>query len=79
MDSLSSLKNKTVVITCASSGLGRSISILVSQMNGREVMIARNEERLKETRNMLEGQNKVQRISNDGKVDDSLSNFAKSP
>lgn len=55
MTSPFSLENKTIVVTGASSGLGRSISTLISKMGGKVVMIARNEERLKETFNMMEG------------------------
>lgn len=50
-----SLENKTIVVTGASSGLGRSISISISKMKGKVVMIARDEERLEETSNMLDG------------------------
>jgi len=50
-----SLKLKTIVVTGASSGLGRNISIAISKMGAKVIMIARNEDRLKETLKLLEG------------------------
>ena len=44
-----SLKNKNIVITGASSGIGRQCAISCSQMGANVVLIARNEQRLKET------------------------------
>jgi len=48
------LKGKNIVITGASSGIGRQCAISCSQMGASLVLIARNEERLKETYNNLE-------------------------
>lgn len=44
-----SLSGKTIIITGASSGIGRQCSIDCSKMGATVVLIARNEDRLKET------------------------------
>ena len=44
-----SLKGKTILVTGASSGIGRSIAIECSKMEASVLITARNEERLKET------------------------------
>lgn len=49
-----SLKNKNILITGASSGIGRQCAITFSQLGASVILIARNEERLKETYNRLE-------------------------
>ncbi len=46
---------RTVLVTGASSGLGRAISILVSRLGGRVVLVARSEQRLAETMSLLDG------------------------
>ncbi len=48
------LKGKNIVITGASSGIGRQCAISCSQMGANIILIARNEERLKETYDNLE-------------------------
>lgn len=50
-----SLKGKTVLITGASSGIGRETAIVCSKMGASVVITGRNEERLKETFDKLEG------------------------
>ena len=50
-----SLKDKTILITGASSGIGRQCAIDCSKMGAKVVMIARNEERLNETLRMMDG------------------------
>lgn len=52
-----SLSGKTILVTGASSGIGRAIAIEASKMNGRVVISGRNEERLNETLGMLDGGN----------------------
>lgn len=52
-----SLKNKTILITGASSGIGRQCAIDCSKMGAKVILIARNKERLKETHSMMEGSN----------------------
>lgn len=51
-----SLEGKTILITGASSGIGRATAIECSKMGATVVVTARNEERLKETLCALEGQ-----------------------
>ena len=46
---------KTILVTGASSGLGREISILLSQLGAKIVLIGRSETRLKETILLLSG------------------------
>ena len=53
---LFSLKGKIIIVTGASSGIGRQVAISCSQMGATVVLIARNEERLKETREQLSGE-----------------------
>ncbi|KZS41450.1 hypothetical protein AWE51_22365 [Aquimarina aggregata] len=55
MDTMFSLKEKTIVVTGASSGIGKCTSIAISKAGGRVVLIGRNEDRLIETFNKLEG------------------------
>lgn len=52
-----SLQNKTILVTGASSGIGRAIAIECSKMGANLVISARNEERLNETMTLLEGNN----------------------
>ena len=49
-----SLKNKNILITGASSGIGRQCAITFSQLGANVTLIARNKERLKETYNKLD-------------------------
>ena len=44
---------KKIIVTGASSGVGRETAILLSQMNAKVVMIARRENELKNTMSML--------------------------
>ena len=52
-----SLEGKTILVTGASSGIGRACAIECSKQGARCVISARNEERLQETFSDLEGQN----------------------
>lgn len=54
MNSVFSLTNKNIIITGASSGIGRQCAITFSQLGANIILIARNEERLKETFNKLD-------------------------
>jgi NAD(P)-dependent dehydrogenase (short-subunit alcohol dehydrogenase family) len=49
------LHEKTILVTGASSGIGRQVAISCSQMGARVVINGRNEERLQETFSQLEG------------------------
>jgi len=55
-----SLTGKTILVTGASSGIGRASAILCSQMGATLIITGRNKSRLSETYSMLEGQNHVQ-------------------
>ena len=50
------LENKTILVTGASSGIGRSTAIECSKLGARVIITARNEERLKETLAQMEGE-----------------------
>ncbi len=50
-----SLEGKTILITGASSGIGRSTAIECSRMGAKLCIAGRNQERLKSTFNLLEG------------------------
>lgn len=52
-----SLKNKIVLITGASSGIGKQCAISCSKMGARIILVARNEDRLKSVMAELEGDN----------------------
>lgn len=49
------MTGRTVLVTGASSGIGRDTSILLSQLGARLVLVARNAERLAETQARLSG------------------------
>lgn len=49
------LEGKNILVTGASSGIGRGICIDTSKMGATVHLVARNEERLKETREQMEG------------------------
>lgn len=55
-----SLIDKTLLITGASSGIGRSIAIVCSQMGANLIITGRNLVRLTETFDLLEGENHQQ-------------------
>ena len=49
-----SLIGKTILVTGASSGIGRAIAIESSKMGANIILTGRNEERLQETMSMLD-------------------------
>lgn len=51
-----SLENKNVLVTGASSGIGRAIAVACSKMGATVILSARNVERLNETMMMLQGE-----------------------
>ncbi|MEA4820809.1 MAG: SDR family oxidoreductase [Erysipelotrichales bacterium] len=51
-----SLQNKTILVTGASSGIGKAIAIECSKMRAKVIITGRNESRLKETYGLLEGE-----------------------
>ena len=67
-----SLEGKTILVTGASSGIGRATAIACSQMGAVVVVTGRNEPRLQETLDALEGsghQMIVADIANDDQLD----------
>ena len=50
-----SLEGKTILVTGASSGIGKATAIECSKMGAKLVVTGRNEERLNQTLSMLEG------------------------
>lgn len=51
-----SLENKTILITGASSGIGKQCALDCSKMGANVIMVARNDERLNETLSQMEGE-----------------------
>ena len=51
------LKNKNIVITGASSGLGKDASILLSKLNANICLIGRDKTRLEKTKSLMENAN----------------------
>ena len=67
-----SLEGKTILVTGASSGIGRATAIACSQMGAAVVVTGRNEQRLQETFDSLEGNSHqmiVADLSNDNQID----------
>lgn len=58
-----SLRNKTILVTGASSGIGKAIAIECSKMGARLIISGRNKARLQETFELLEGSNHEQLIA----------------
>ncbi len=54
-----SLKGKTILVTGASSGIGRAVAIECSHCGATLVLNARNEDRLNETLNLLDGEGHI--------------------
>lgn len=54
MNPIFNLNKKNIIITGASSGIGRQCAITFSQLGANVILIARNKERLKDTFNKLE-------------------------
>ena len=50
-----SLERKTILVTGASSGIGRGIAVACSKMGAVVIINGRNEEKLNETRSLMEG------------------------
>lgn len=50
-----SLEGKTILVTGASSGIGRGIAVTCSKMGAKVVVNGRNEQKLQETLSMMEG------------------------
>ena len=57
------LEGKTILVTGASSGIGRGIAIACSKMGATIVINGRNEQRLAETMKDLEGDNHMSLVA----------------
>lgn len=64
-----SLQGKTILVTGASSGIGRATAILCSKLGASVILTARNEERLLETISQMDGNNHRYIISDLSKQD----------
>lgn len=65
-----SLEGKTVLVTGASSGIGRGIAIECSKMGAKVVINGRNKERLQKTFDQLEGEGHIQIVADLSKQED---------
>lgn len=65
-----SLDNKTILITGASSGIGRSTSIVCSKLGASLVITARKSDALQQTYDQLEGSNNTQILADLSSEDD---------
>jgi len=65
-----SLEGKIILVTGASSGIGRTTAIECSKMGAKMVITARNEERLKETLAALEGEGHQMLLADLGNEED---------
>ena len=65
-----SLEGKTILVTGASSGIGRSIAIECSKMGANVIITGRNEARLEETKSMLSPGNHLSIIADLKSSDD---------
>jgi NAD(P)-dependent dehydrogenase (short-subunit alcohol dehydrogenase family) len=65
-----SLAGKTILVTGASSGIGKSTAIECSKLGATLIITARNEQRLAETLNQLEGSNHTMILADMTKEDD---------
>jgi NAD(P)-dependent dehydrogenase (short-subunit alcohol dehydrogenase family) len=64
------LEDKTILVTGASSGIGREIAIVCSKMGARLVISGRNEQRLDETLQKLTGSNHIKIVADMSKEND---------
>jgi NADP-dependent 3-hydroxy acid dehydrogenase YdfG len=58
-----SLENKTILVTGASSGIGRAVAVECARMGACVIATARNEQRLNETLQMMQNGNHAKHIS----------------
>ena len=65
-----SLEGKTVLVTGASSGIGRGIAVECSKMGAKVVINGRDKERLQKTFDQLEGEGHIQIVADLSKQED---------
>ena len=70
-----SLEGKTVLVTGASSGIGRGIAVECSKMGAKVVINGRNKERLQKTFDQLEGEGHIQIVA-DLSIQEAFQRFA---
>jgi len=58
-----SIENKTILVTGASSGIGRATAKICAEMGAKVIITARNEQRLDETFSLMNGRNHVKLIA----------------
>ena len=56
MNNPMSLTDRLILVTGASSGIGRATAVILSQLGARVILLARNEEKLQKTMELLEGE-----------------------
>ena len=64
------LAGKTILVTGASSGIGKETAISCSKMGAKVIITARNEERLNETFKALEGEDHIKIIADLTRTED---------
>lgn len=65
-----SLEGKTVLVTGASSGIGRGIAVECSKMGAKVIINGRNKERLQKTFDQLEGEGHIQIVADLSRQED---------
>ena len=71
-----SLNDKNIVVTGASSGIGRAIAIMLSEAGARLILIARRDEELQHTLTLMRGNDHIA-IVHDLTVNDQLEDSCK--
>lgn len=69
-----SLRGKTILVTGASSGIGKATAIECSKLDANVVITGRNEQRLKETLDLLDGEQHMMIVA-DLSIEESLANL----
>ena len=64
------LEGKTILVTGASSGIGKATAIECSKLGARVVITGRDETRLCDTYSLLQGENHIQSVADLGKDGD---------
>lgn len=59
MKNLFDFTGKKIIVTGASSGIGRSTAIRLAEQGAQVVLISRNEEKLKETKSLMQGDSHI--------------------